>query len=303
MTSKLMPPKLQKGDLVAIVAPSGKLYSDNLDQAIVLLQSWDLEVVVGKYVWDNYFSFAAIDEKRQEDFQTAIDTPEIKAIFCARGGYGVSRIIDSLNFDTFKKKPKWIIGFSDITAFHAHLYTLGFQSLHACMPSQYHGKCTFEAVESIRKALFETPINLNALANPSNKLGEVTGTLAGGNLCLINDMIGTKSDFETEKTILYIEEINEPLYSIDRMFTHLNRIGKLEKLAGLVVGDLDTKPNHGNEFGITLEDIILEKVGKYNYPVGFNFPIGHRPHNIAVINGANAHLKVTGELSSLTFSL
>lgn len=302
MNNKIAPSKLKAGDQVAIVAPSGKLDSDNLDQAIALLESWDLKVVLGKYVWNTHFSFAAKDEQRIEDFQHALDHSEIKAIFCARGGYGVTRIVDKISFERFKTSPKWVIGFSDITAFHTHLHTLGFQSLHSCMPSQYHGRCTYDSVETIRKALFEQPSSLNSLPNPTNRVGEAEGTLVGGNLCLLNDVIGTPSDFNTEGAILFLEEINEPLYAIDRMFTHLYRLGKLENLAGLVIGDLDTKPNNGNEFGLAIEEIVMEKVGDYPYPVGFNFPIGHRPHNLAVVCGAMAKLEVTSTSSQLSYT-
>jgi muramoyltetrapeptide carboxypeptidase len=288
------PAFLKKGDKAIIVATSGKLKANLLDDAIKVISSWGLKVELGENVYQSWGTFAGTDQERLTDLQKALDNTEIKAIFCARGGYGASRILDDLDFTNFKNYPKWVIGFSDITAIHSAIQNIGFQSIHACMPSQF-GKEEYKmSVKQLQNTLFGNELpTIYAIPSPLNKLGTAIAPVVGGNLSLLTDQIGTNAELDTNDKILFIEEIDEYLYRIDRMMNQLKRSGKLENLAGLVVGHFtNLKSNPENEFGLNFREIILEKVSKYSYPVAFDIQIGHEPHNFAVICGRVGVLEV-----------
>lgn len=288
----IKPPFLKKGDKIGIVAPAGKIDPEIVRKAKDILTSWGLEVVLGKHVLSSHFYFAAKDEDRREDFQHMLDDPEIKAILCARGGYGVTRIIDQLNFEVFKKNPKWIIGFSDITALHSHIHTnFGVQSLHAPMAKGLGEK---NLAENLRKTLFGEQPEYTWKGNEENRKGKAKGILTGGNLSLLCNLIGTPSDIKTNGKILFIEEIGENLYRIDRMMVQLMRAGKLEGLAGLLIGGFTDLPDEAQEFGRGYRKIILNAVKAFDYPVAFDFPAGHQDENYTLVMGAEVSLEIGG---------
>ena len=230
-----------------------------------------------------------------------LDDTEVKAIISARGGYGTTRLLDQLDFTGFKKSPKWIIGFSDITALHCHLLGLGFESIHGIMPSLFSRPGSDEALESLRRVLFGGYISYQAPAHAFNCAGTAEGILMGGNISLLNTIIGTASDVDYTGKILFLEEIDEYLYNLDRMLVQLKRSGKLARLAGLVVGHMTDMRDNAIPFGKTAVEIIQEHTADYTYPVAYNFPTGHEPHNLALICGRNARLQVTGQGSFLEY--
>ncbi len=291
---------IQKGDTIGIVAPAGKIAID-LGPAIEKIKSWGLQVLTGKHVYAEYFQFAGTDDQRITDFQEMLDNPDINAIICARGGYGTTRIIDQINFSAFLQKPKWIAGYSDITTIHCHLHTRGIQSIHSIMPLTFGKEETDISVESLRKVLFGEPVHYQVLPHSLNKPGEVTAPIIGGNLALLASVIGTASDIDTAGKILFIEDINEYLYNIDRMMIQLKRSGKLNKLAGLIVGHFTDVKDNEIPFGKTPLEIVAEAVQAYNFPVCFGFPVGHEPANIAIPCGRTAHLKIESSGVRLNF--
>ncbi|MFN3848304.1 MAG: LD-carboxypeptidase [Spirosomataceae bacterium] len=287
----IRPNYLKKGDTVAIVALASKLNIEEIRPAIDLMQNdWGLNVVVGESVSAAYFGFAGDDETRRRDFQQMIDNEEVKAIFSARGGYGSSRIIDSIDFTEFKKNPKWIIGFSDITAVHCHLQAMDYESLHAAMPKTMM-KDDFSR-DSLRKLLFGEELSYKANSHELNRLGTGKGELIGGNLCLLAHLLGSDSEPDTKNKILFIEDISEYLYNIDRMMVQLKRAGKLKDLAGLIVGDFSDSKENDEPFGKTVYEIIAEHTAEYNYPISFGFPVGHESVNWAMPCGRMAELAV-----------
>ncbi|HEX5169831.1 MAG TPA: LD-carboxypeptidase [Cyclobacteriaceae bacterium] len=296
------PPFLKKGDLVSIVAPAGKVRNAALQDAIRILEDWGLRVSLGVHLYDNSHSYlASTDQNRCQDLQSAINDPNVAAVLCARGGYGITRVLDQIGFDTFIKKPKWIVGFSDITALHLRLSNLGCQSIHGVMPMLFTRQNAEPSVDSLRRLLFGERIKYYSNPNSNNREGTSFGELVGGNLSLIVDSIGTKSDPDTKGKILVIEEIEEPKYKLDRMMTHLKRAGKLSGLAGLIIGYMSNISETENPFGESVEEIILDKVKEFEYPVSFGFPTGHDFPNLAWRCGAEAELKITSEGGSLTY--
>lgn len=295
---------LKEGQTIGIVAPARKVDEEQLLKGCEVIKSWGLKVQMGKHCFEKDNAYlAAPDESRIEDFQYMLDNPSIDAIFCARGGYGTTRIIDQLDFKTFLKKPKWIVGFSDITALHLKLYQLGIESIHGCMPLQF-AKPGYEAsVNSLKKILFsEGPTLLEAEPNKLNRVGQGEGSVLGGNLSLVIDSLGTSTEPQTAGCILVLEEIDELLYKIDRMFTQLLRAGKLSQLAGLVIGHMTDLKDTSLPFSQSVEEIVMNKVGRFNYPVAFNFPVGHNVPNLSWRHGGKATLSITKEGSKLIFS-
>ncbi|TKC04869.1 S66 peptidase family protein [Pedobacter frigoris] len=278
------PPYLKKGDKIAIVCPASRL-PKNIDKAISIFQEWGLEVVLGKTVTAEHNQFAGDDALRTKDLQQYLDDPEIKAIIAGRGGYGMIRIIDNLDFSTFEKNPKWIVGFSDITVLLSHIYAnFGIQSIHAQMPYTFE-EATTESLTSLKAALFGQEIKYDYQTYPKNRPGKMEGTLIGGNLTLLVMMVGSNSDIDYTDKILFIEDVGERPASIDRMMRMLDRAGKLSQLNGLIVGAFNELPDEKIPFGQTPEEIIMEVVHKYNFPVWFNFPVGHIDGNNAMIVG------------------
>lgn len=295
------PPYLREGDLIGIACPGGFITEEEIKPAILMLQQWGFRVRVGSTVGKRDFTLGGTDEERRLDFQQMLDDNEVKAILCGRGGYGTVRIIDKLNFEVFTSYPKWIIGFSDITVIHAHLAArFNIPSLHSKMcnsfPADWNAAdpAQKESINSIRKALIGEKLLYTIPPDPFNKLGEGKGKLLGGNLKTIETLVGTASDFNTKGCILFVEDAGEYLYSIDRMFWNLKRTGKLDHLKGLIIGGFKVKPDdEGDEFGKTLQEIVLEKVSEYSYPVSFGFPVGHQINNVALKCGMLHSLKIS----------
>ena len=287
------PPYLKKGDTIGITCPAGYMAIAKAQASIETLQSWGFDVMVGKTLGSkskNYFS--APDEDRRDELQAMLDDENINAILCGRGGYGVSRIIDGLDFTNFKKKPKWIIGFSDITVLHAHLYTkIKVASLHAPMAAAFNdGENDF--IKSLHKALTGKKAKYSCAAHPFNKKGNVTAELVGGNLSLLVHLTGTPSDIKTTNKILFIEDIGEHIYNIDRMLYQMKRSGKLSNLAGLIVGGFTDMLDTERPFGKKVYKLIKEITAAYDYPVCFGFPVSHQKENYALKIGCTYNLKV-----------
>ena len=306
MTSKLIqPPYLKAGDTVAIVAPSGILKSreGEVQQAVALLKSWGLHAVVGKHVFSKADHFAGTDDERCADLQNAMDDPKISAIWCARGGYGTVRILDKLNYTEFKKNPKWIIGYSDITALHNQVHNEGFQSLHAlmCVSLTKDLNDIKETVATFKSAIFGKPENYTLKGSRYNKVGETSGELVGGNLTMLHTMLGSETSIDTSGKILFIEEIGEYKYHIDRMLQSLKRAGYFDNLKGLVVGDMTKMRKNTTLWGTSVEQLILDALEDYDFPIAFNMPAGHEKDNRALVLGRMVDLKVTKESASVVF--
>jgi len=289
----IQPKKLKPGDKICIISPSRTIQEPQIREAIKILQQWGLQVELGKHVYDSYGYFAGTDNDRVSDLQMAIDDPEIRAVFCSRGGYGMSRILDDLNFEMLLKNPKWIIGFSDITALHIQLNNVGIQSVHGLMPVQYDYMGTEQSLQSLKTLLLTDSLDYQLPGKADNIEGEVTGEIIGGNLSLLVDSLSTKSEIYTDGKILFVEEIDEYLYKLDRMFNQLKRGNKLSGLKGLVVGDFSEQKDTNIAFGQTLEQIVLHHTREFDYPIAFNIPIGHEPYNLAIPCGRDMKLKVS----------
>lgn len=296
----IIPPSLKKNDEVAIVATARKVTREELKPAINVLNSWGLKPVIGDSIGLENHQFAGTDEERATDFQQQLDNPNIKAIWCARGGYGTVRILDKLDFSTFQKNPKWIIGYSDVTALHAHLQKLGFASLHAQMCLQIEEKLV-ETVKSLKRALFGEGLNYECERSPLNRNGNATGELIGGNLSVLYSLCGSPSSLDTTGKILFLEDLDEYLYHIDRMMQNLKRNGWFENLAGLVVGGMNDMSDNTIPFGKTAKKIIAETVEEYDFPAAFRFPAGHLKDNRALVFGESVELNVADEKTHLVF--
>ncbi|UYZ62764.1 S66 peptidase family protein [Hymenobacter weizhouensis] len=296
------PPPLRSGDQVAIVCPARKASHEELAAAVATLESWGLRVVLGESTNVAHHQFGGEDEVRRRDFQRQLDDPAIRAILCARGGYGTPRIIDQLDFSRLAASPKWVAGFSDITTLNCHLLRLGFQSIHGVMPLMFHQEGGQESLDSLRQALFGEEVSYAVPAHPLNRAGAATGELVGGNLSMLQTLTGTRSDVPTAGRILFLEDIDEYLYAIDRMLVHLDRTGKLAGLAGLLVGHFTNPQDNAVPYGQTPHEIIMERVAKYNFPVAHGFPIGHEAENRALVVGRPARLVVGANGAQLEYA-
>ncbi len=297
------PPYLEKGDLIGLVCPAGYMAEEKVAECVrVLTEEWGYRVKTGKTIGGsslNYFS--GTDEERLADLQEMLDNPEVKAILCARGGYGTSRIVDRIDFKYFKKHPKWIIGFSDITVLHCHIYRhYNIATLHAPMAAAFSDAGYINRyVQSLRDALEGKWARYSADPHPLNRMGEGIGELVGGNLALLAHLIGTDSELKTRGRILFMEDVGEYLYSIDRMMLQLKRAGRLRNLAGLIVGGFTDNKDTERPFGKDAYEIILDAVEEYDYPVCFGFPVSHGKENLALKIGAGHKLKVSKSKVSL----
>ncbi|MEM5538907.1 MULTISPECIES: LD-carboxypeptidase [unclassified Olleya] len=304
-TKLIQPPYLKAGDTVAIVAPSGVLKNrfDEVNRAKQLLESWKLHVVIGKHVFNQANHFAGTDQERCEDFQMALDDPKIKAIWSARGGYGTVRILDSLDYTKFLKQPKWIIGYSDITALHNQIHNLGVQSLHAIMgvslPENLEDIA--DSIATFKNTLFGQPLRYALKGSKYNKSGDANGILVGGNLTILHTMLGSKDSIDTDGKILFIEEIGEYKYHIDRMLQSLKRAGYFDNCKGVIVGDMSRMRKNTTLWGTSIEQLILDALSDYNFPIAFNMPAGHEKDNRALILGRQVVLKVDKSKSTLIF--
>jgi muramoyltetrapeptide carboxypeptidase len=309
--TSIVPAYLKKGDTIGITSPAGYTTLKEIEPAIEQIKSWGFNVKIGSTIGKRDFTFGGTDLERISDFQQMIDDPSVKAILCARGGYGAVRIVDELDFTRIKKNPKWIIGFSDITVLHAHLNrNFGIASIHSKMCNSFPEDWSkaepiqIETILSIRDALTGVAMKYTEPAFEHNRIGIAEGVLIGGNLKTIESLAGSKSDLRTTNKILFVEDTGEYLYSIDRMFWNLKRSGKLEHLAGLIVGGFRIKPSEdpAEEFGKKLHEIVFEKIPDCTYPVCFDFPVGHQKNNYALKCGMKHKLQVSEKETVLTES-
>ncbi|MEM9077630.1 MAG: LD-carboxypeptidase [Bacteroidota bacterium] len=304
----IRPPYLNPGDTVAIVAPAGILKNreKSISKAMEILSSWGLHAVLGKHLYAKNNHFAGTDEQRAEDFQNAMDDPSVKAIWCARGGYGSMRILDKLDFSRFQENPKWVVGFSDITAFHGKLDQLGIQSVHGMMAAGLElneelSDETQENIASLKKTLFGEVLEYKVESSPFNKKGTASGVLVGGNLSLLQASLQSDANLNTTGKILFIEEIGEYRYSIDRMLYSLKRAGYFDGLAALIVGEISQVKTNTTPFGMSNEELILDVIKECDFPVLFHFPAGHGDNNRTMIFGENVVLDVRVGESTITF--
>ena len=299
-TTMITPPYLQKGDTVAILATARKHIVKSMQPTIDLLENWGLHVVIGKSIGLEENQLAGSDEERAADLQEQLDNPNIKAIWCARGGYGTIRIVDLIDFTQFKKHPKWLVGFSDVTVLHNHLNTMGYKSIHGIMPISL-AKASPEAIESLRLSLFGQPLQYAIDPHPMNRVGKASGELVGGNLSILYSLLGSPSAIDCKDKILYIEDLDEYLYHIDRMMMNLKRNGCLESLKGIIVGSMTDMKDNDIPWGKNALEIIQDVTKKYNIPMIFNFPAGHIHDNRALILGNNVTIDVTENCSTVVF--
>ena len=305
--NKLIKPEyLKKGDTVAIVAPSGVLknYNSYILKAKELLKSWELEVVIGENVFNDNGHFAGTDNQRSADFQLALDDKSIKAIWCARGGYGAMRVIDNLNFEKYKENPKWIVGYSDITAIHNNLHNNKSESIHGIMCKSLEKIDVYnnKSVLLLKKSLFGEKLSYTIEGNNYNIEGNSNGQLIGGNLTLLHCLLGSESSIDTDGKILFIEDLGEYLYHIDRMLISLKRAGYFDNCKGLIVGDFTDMRKNTTPFGRNLKELILDIVEEYDFPVSFGFPAGHGEKNYPMILGREINLEVSKQQSIINFS-
>jgi len=304
--SKLIqPPYLKVGDTVAIVAPSGVLKNrnDEVERAKKLLESWQLKVIVGDHVFSKDNHFAGTDAERCEDFQKALDNPNIKAIWSARGGYGTVRILDKLDYTKFLAQPKWIIGYSDITALHNQIHIKGVESIHAimCVSLPTDLSKIKQSIDTFKAAIFGNSINYSLKGSKYNREGETSGQLVGGNLTILHTMLGSNTSIDTNGKILFIEEIGEYKYHIDRMLQSMKRAGYFDNCKGVIVGDMSRMRKNTTLWGTSVEQLILDALADYNFPIAFNMPAGHEEDNRAMIMGRTIKLAVSSVQSTVTF--
>ncbi len=294
------PAPLQKGDLIAIASPARSIKTEELQAAIDFLGNQGFRVRIDDTVLAVENQFAGNDQLRAKHFQQLLDDPEVKAVLCSRGGYGSLRIIDHLNFDVFVKNPKWIAGYSDITVIHSHLLQLGVKSIHGTMPVNF-AQNSHEALESLVDCLQGLLPEYQIPAHTPNKQGEACGKLVGGNLSILYSLIGSSSFPDTKGCILFLEDLDEYLYHVDRMILSLKRAGVFNSIAALVVGGMTKMNDNAIPFGKSAEMIIAEHVHNYDFPVCFGFPAGHIADNRALVIGQTAHLTVSSENVIFTY--
>ena len=297
-----IPPYLKKGDTIGIIAPAGFMPLDRMENCIDTLNDWGYHVNTGITTQSNSQTyFSGSDAERLEDLQKMLDDSNIKAVFCARGGYGISRIIDKLNFSKFRKHPKWVIGYSDITVLHSHIYSnYKIASFHAPMAAAFNdGEFNNQFILSLKDALEGKKAEYECLPQDFNHPGKCSGELVGGNLSLLVHLSGTESDITTKNKILFLEDVSEYLYNIDRMFLQLKRSGKLKKLAGLVIGGFTDSKDTERPFGQNAYEIIADVAKDYSYPVCFGFPVSHEKENYALKIGVKYQLRVEENRVSL----
>lgn len=295
-----IPPYLKKGDTVGILATARKVDMAPLEPAINLLKSWGLNVVIGKTIGLDNNQLAGQDWQRAKDFQQMLDNPAIKAIWTAKGGYGTARMIDRLDFTKFKKKPKWIVGFSDVTVLHSHINTMDIATLHsiACISA---GGATPEAIEGLRKGLFGGKIEYNIEPHAFNKTGKAHGELIGGNLSVLYSIVGSVSEADYKGKIIFIEDLDEYLYHIDRMMMNLERNGYFKDVKGIIIGGMTKMRDNDIPWGHDALEIIQDITKEYNTPICFNFPAGHIKDNRALVFGKQVTLDVTPAGTKITF--
>ena len=295
----IQPSYLKKGDTVAIIATARKVSKEEIEPAVTFFESYGLSVLLGENLFAADNQYAGTDLQRTKDLQLALNDKNIKAIIIARGGYGTVRLMEHIDFTDFKKHPKWLVGYSDVTVLHNAIHNKGIATLHATMPLNFNKSA--EATKSMIEALFGNLSEIKAEPSPLNKLGTAKALLTGGNLSLIYSLAGTDFDIDTADKILFIEDLDEYFYHLDRMMMQLKLSGKLKNLAGLIVGGMTDMKDNTIPFGKNAEEIILDAVKDYNYPVCFNFPAGHIDRNLALYFGKEIEFKVSNEAVTLNY--
>lgn len=299
-----IPAYLQKGSTIGITCPAGYVSHERVAYAITVLESWGFNVLVGKTVGSEHFYFSGNDEARLDDLQVMLDDPDIDAILMGRGGYGMSRIIDDLDFGQFVKKPKWICGFSDITVLHSHLHTIsGIPTMHSPMCGAFTKESEHSGhILNFKSAIFGEELTYAFPASTFNRAGSAEGILTGGNLAMLAHLTGSASEVDTDGKILFIEDIGEHLYNIDRLLLNLKRAGKLDNIKALLVGSFTENQDTERPFGQTVEEIIWDKIKDHDYPVAFNFPCGHQEINYTLTLGMRHRLDVRKDGSELVLT-
>jgi muramoyltetrapeptide carboxypeptidase len=296
----IQPPLLKKGDTVAIVATARKHLDDDLTEAKQLLESWGLKVHLGTSIGIEHHQLAGTDLERATDFQNQCENPEIKAIWCVRGGYGTVRMIDLVDFSVLQKKPKWLIGFSDVTVLHAQLLKLNMQSIHGFMAFNTP-TASENAKKTLRQALMENTLEYQIPSHSMNRMGVSQGILVGGNLSVLYSLLGSKTAVDFQDKILFIEDLDEYLYHMDRMLINLKRGGVFAKIKGLIVGGMTQMRDSNIPWGKEILEVIQEHISDYAFPVVYDFPSGHIPDNRALIIGREVHVEVDASKSNLKF--
>ncbi len=295
------PPFLKYGDNVGLVATARKISEKELSDGVALLKSWGLVPVLGNTIGLENNQYAGTDYERTKDLQEMLDNVDIKAIWCAKGGYGTVRVIDQLDFYKFVKYPKWIVGYSDVTVLHSHLHKIGFKTIHGTMPVSLEDNTAF-AKASLKKSLFgEKPDVSYDTINSLNRRGKAKGKLVGGNLSILYSLCGSSSSIHTEDKILFIEDLDEYLYHIDRMIFNLKRNGMLDNCAGMVVGGMTKMHDNNIPFGKTAQEIVLDAVKECTFPVAFDFPAGHVDDNRALVLGSEIELTVSATNAAIKY--
>jgi muramoyltetrapeptide carboxypeptidase len=295
----ISPPYLKKGDTILIIATARARAKETLEPAIAILKSWGLKVQTGPNAFKIHHQFAGTDQQRASDLKWAIEHKTAKAILISGGGYGTMRVIDQVNFKPLLKNPKWFIGYSDTTVIHNRLYHLKMTAIHGTMAFQFAKDK--EATDSIKHLLFGEEVNYNIPKHKLNRVGMAEGEIVGGNLSLLYALSGSVDDVSGKNKILFIEDLDEQLYHVDRMMLQLKRSGKLKHLKGLIVGGMSDMKDNAVPFGKTAEEIVMDAVKDYNYPVCFNFPAGHIEKNMALYLGKKAKLEVAKNKVSLIY--
>ena len=296
----IRPAYLQKGDRIALISTARKIDDDIFNSARDIFSSWGLELIAGENLYASEDQFAGSDELRLRDLQWALDDETINAVICARGGYGTARIIDGLSWHGFKKSPKWIVGYSDVSVLHGHLQSLGFESIHATMPVNFRENSK-ESIESLKSSLFGEGLSYRFSSHAYNREGSAKGVLVGGNLSILYSLNGSLSMPETKNCILFIEDLDEYLYHIDRMMLTLKRAGHFKELAGMVVGAMSDMNDNDIPFGKNALEIIRDQMKEFSFPICFDFPAGHINDNRTLIMGREISLIVGKENCELRF--
>ena len=295
----ILPKKLKIGDKIGIISTARKISLEELSSAIKLLESWGMKVVLGRNLFEKDNQFSGTIKQRSTDLQQMIDDNSIKAILCARGGYGTVQIIDNIDFSNLRNNPKWVVGYSDVTVLHSHLHNLGFASLHATMLINFETN-TKESLESLKNSLFKIERSIECKAHSFNRFGKTEANIVGGNLSILYSLLGSDSDINTDGKILFIEDLDEYLYHIDRMMMNLKRNGKLEKIRGMIVGGMSDMNDNTVAFGRTAEEIILDYTEDYDFPICFGFPAGHLDDNRSILLGVSSVLEINENGVSLS---
>lgn len=295
-----IPTYLIKGDLIYILSPAKSVEATHVEHAKETFEAWGFKVEISPNCTGRHAYFSGTDAERTSDLQIALDRSDIKAIVCARGGYGAVRIVDKLNWEQFEKTPKWLVGFSDITVFHHRIHQLGAMSIHATMPLNFQNNSS-AALHTLRSAMIGEPFEITIPSSNANIKGATKGRLVGGNLSILYSLLGTKDCFDFDNTILFIEDLCEQYYHIDRMLFALKKAGVFHKINGLIIGGMTDLKDTSPSFGMSLKEIIFEKVERNDLVVCFDFPSGHIDDNRAMLLGANVKLEINEKESRLCY--